>query len=52
MNENTSRRGNGNGKKLGICPCCGRKGLYKIPRQYERCRCCGLHRILVPGQDF
>lgn len=35
-----------------ICPYCGRKGLYKIPRSYEHCRCCGLHRILLPSQDF
>jgi len=43
---------NGNGVRFGFCPHCGRKGLYKVPHQYERCRCCGLHRILLPGQDF
>lgn len=35
------------------CPCCGRKGLYHLKNQHkERCRYCGLQRILLPGQDF
>ncbi|HEY83120.1 MAG TPA: hypothetical protein G4O01_07550 [Dehalococcoidia bacterium] len=38
--------------ELKRCPHCGRKGYYKMPRRYEHCRFCGLHRILVPGQDF
>ena len=35
-----------------FCPCCDKKGYYKIPRHYERCRYCGYLRILLPGQDF
>ncbi len=41
-----------NGLKFAYCPCCNKKGLYKVARRYERCRCCGLHRVLLPGQDF
>jgi len=54
LNGSNGKRGNRNGRRLqfGFCPCCGRKGLYKVPRGYEHCRCCGLHRILLPGQDF
>ena len=43
---------NGNGLRFAYCPHCARKGLYKVARRYERCRCCGLHRMLLPGQDF
>ncbi len=54
INGQNGKRGNrnGNGVRFGFCPCCGRKGFYKVPCRYERCRCCGLHRILLPGQDF
>ena len=54
VNGRNGKRGNGNGSgvRFGFCPYCGRKGFYKVPRQYERCRCCGLHRMLMPGQDF
>ena len=38
--------------KFGICPLCDRKGYYKIHQRYEHCRLCGMHRLLVPGQDF
>ena len=38
--------------KFDFCPCCDRKGYYKISRRYEHCRLCGYHRILLPGQDF
>ena len=47
-----NRHRNGNGIKFAYCPYCSKKGLYKVPRRYEHCRCCGLHRILLPGQDF
>lgn len=47
--ENKSQ---GKGLRFEICPHCGKKGFYKIPRLYEYCRYCGLHRILLPGQDF
>ena len=43
---------NGNGLRFAYCPHCNKKGLYKVARRYERCRCCGLHRVLLPGQDF
>ena len=52
INGHNGKRGTGNGVRFGFCPRCGRKELYKVPRGYERCRCCGLHRILLPGQDF
>ena len=50
-NEKNGDR-NGNGIKFVYCPYCNKKGLYKMARRYERCRCCGLHRVLLPGQDF
>ncbi len=52
IKSRNGRRRNGESLKFSFCPCCGRKGLYKVPRSYERCRCCGLHRIILPGQDF
>jgi len=45
-------KGNGNRLKFQFCPCCGRKEYYKVSRTYEHCRFCGLHTILLPGQDF
>ncbi len=47
-----TRNNRGNGIRFGFCPCCGRKGYYKVTRRYEHCRCCGFQRILLPGQDF
>ena len=44
--------GKGKGLKYQLCPLCGKKGYYKVPRTYEHCRFCGLHMILLPGQDF
>jgi len=41
----------GNGIKYSNCPHCGRKGLHKNSHK-ERCRYCGLKRVLLPGQDF
>ena len=38
--------------KFAICPCCGRKGYYKVWCNYEKCRYCGFYRLLLPGQDF
>lgn len=38
--------------KFSFCPRCGRKGYYKVSRNYEHCKFCGLHQILLPGQDF
>jgi uncharacterized protein (DUF983 family) len=38
--------------KFGFCPRCNKKGYYKVLRSYEHCKLCGLHMILVPGQDF
>ena len=52
INGQNGKSGNGNGVRFGFCPYCGKKGFYKVPHRYERCRCCGLRRILVPGQDF
>ena len=43
---------NGKGLKYKLCPLCGKKGYYKVPRAYEHCRFCGLHMTLLPGQDF
>ncbi len=43
---------NGGRIKFGICPLCDRKGYYKMHQRYERCRHCGMYRILLPGQDF
>lgn len=43
---------NNKGRKLNYCPHCDKKGLYKISRSYERCRYCGIYRLLIPGQDF
>jgi len=51
QNERRGSR-NGKGMKFAYCPYCSKKGLYKVPRSYEHCRCCGLHRVLLPGQDF
>jgi hypothetical protein len=47
-----SKNRNGNGLRFAYCPRCNKKGLYKVAHWYERCRCCGLHRVLLPGQDF
>ena len=44
--------GSGRGLRFMSCPHCGKKGYYKIPRLYERCRYCGINRMLLPGQDF
>ena len=52
ITERRSKRINGRNKGTVICPCCGHKTMYKIPRRYEHCRYCGLYRILLPGQDF
>jgi hypothetical protein len=52
INGQTEKVRNRNGVRYAYCPSCSKKGYYKVPRQYERCRCCGLHRILPPGQDF
>ena len=41
-----------NGRKFIYCPHCHRRGLYKVKYHYERCRYCGLYRVLLPGQDF
>ena len=41
-----------NGRKFTYCPHCHRRGLYKVRYHYERCRYCGLYRVLLPGQDF
>ena len=49
-NGYTTRRENG--RKFIYCPHCQRRGLYKVRHQYERCRYCGLYRVLLPGQDF
>ena len=46
------KRNYGNRLRFDYCPHCFRKGLYKVTRRYERYRCCGLHRMLLPGQDF
>lgn len=43
---------NGKGLKYTLCPLCGKKGYYKVPRAYEHCKFCGLHMTLLPGQDF
>ena len=50
----SAQRINGKDKvlKYKSCPLCGKKGYYKVPRAYEHCRFCGLHMILLPGQDF
>jgi len=45
-------KNNGKGLKYKLCPLCGKKGYYKMPRAYEHCKFCGLHMILLPGQDF
>jgi len=45
-------RNNNSRARFDFCPCCGRKGLYKMLYSYEHCRYCGLHRVLLPGQDF
>jgi len=50
INEQVTKRENGT--KFAYCPCCSRKGFYKMRYRYERCRYCGLHRVLLPGQDF
>jgi len=41
----------GNGLRFRYCAWCGKKGMYKV-RRWERCRYCGISRLLVPGQDF
>ena len=45
-------KNNGKGLKYNLCPLCGKKGFYKLPRAYEHCRFCGLHMTLLPRQDF
>ena len=52
--EHNRKISNGHANRLefGFCPRCGKKGYYKVSRNYEHCRCCGLHMRLLPGQDF
>ena len=38
--------------RSGICPYCGKKGFYNISHKYERCQCCGLHRVMKPWPDL
>lgn len=47
-----AKRRKGKGTKFVHCPCCDKKGFYKVPCRYERCRYCGFYRMLLPGQDF
>jgi hypothetical protein len=49
--ENTRRPAN-NRSRYDFCPRCDRKGYYKVSRNYEHCRLCGFHWLLLPGQDF